>query len=65
MNAVANTYEGEKEVLYRVFISEPKAPVACMDVVFSKGNATAERGALFYPVGEQSYTVAYAPVSTQ
>jgi outer membrane protein OmpA-like peptidoglycan-associated protein len=65
MNAVANTYEGEKEVLYRVFISEPKAPVACMDVVFSKGNATAERGALFYPVGEQSYTVAYAPISTQ
>lgn len=65
MNAVANTYEGEKEVLYRVFISEPKASVACMDVVFSKGNATAERGALFYPVGEQSYTVAYAPVSTQ
>jgi len=65
MNAVANTYEGEKEVLYRVFINEPKAPVACMDVVFSKGNATAERGALFYPVGDQSYTVAYAPVSTQ
>jgi len=65
MNAVANTYEGEKQVLYRVFINEPKAPVACMDIVFSKGNATAERGALFYPVGDQSYTVAYAPVSTQ
>jgi outer membrane protein OmpA-like peptidoglycan-associated protein len=62
LKAVANTYEGEREVLYRVFINEPTAAVSCIDVVFSKGNAKAERGALFYPAGNDSLTVAYVPV---
>lgn len=46
VHAVANTYEGESEVLYRVFAQEPNAVVSCMDVVFSKGNASASRGAV-------------------
>ncbi|MDP0977804.1 OmpA family protein, partial [Klebsiella pneumoniae] len=39
--AVANTYEGEDLVLYRVFTQDPKAPVSCIDVVFSKKNSEA------------------------
>ena len=44
LKAVANTYEGESEVLYRVFTSDPKASVSCMDLVFSKGNAKVSQG---------------------
>lgn len=62
LKAVANTYEGEREILYRVFMSEPTAAVSCIDVVFNKGDAKAERGALFYPEGNDSFTVAYVPV---
>ena len=46
--AVANTYEGESQVLYRVFAKDAKASVSCMDLVFSKGNAKVTEGALFY-----------------
>ena len=60
--AVANTYEGDTEVLYRVFIKQPDAAVSCMDVVFSKGNAKARDGALFYPAHGESYTARYVPI---
>ena len=65
MKTVANAYEGETQILYRVFVHDPKSPVTCMDVVFSKGNAKAERGALFYPVSDDFYTAAYTPISTK
>lgn len=65
MKTVANAYEGETQILYRVFAQDPKSPVTCMDVVFSKGNAKAERGALFYPVSDDFYTAAYTPISTK
>jgi len=62
IKAVANTYEGESEVLYRVFSSDPKAAVSCMDLVFSKGNAEANEGAMYYPAGAQAYMASYVPV---
>ena len=62
LKAVANTYEGESEVLYRVFTSDPKAPVSCMDLVFSKGNAKVSQGALFYPAGSEAYVASYKPI---
>lgn len=65
LKTVANAYEGETQILYRVFSQDPKAPVTCMDVVFSKGNATAEKGALYYPVSDDFYTAAYVPISTK
>ncbi len=65
VHALANTYEGESEVLYRVFAQEPNAVVSCMDVVFSKGNAKASRGALFYPKGSEAYAAAYVPIPTR
>lgn len=64
-DAVANTYEGEDRVLYRVFLKDPQAPVSCMDVVFSKGSATATDGALFYPRRDgETFTARFVPVRT-
>jgi outer membrane protein OmpA-like peptidoglycan-associated protein len=61
--AVANTYEGESQVLYRVFSQDPKAPVSCIDVVFSKNNSEAKDGALFYPVNSnEAYTARFVPI---
>lgn len=61
--AVANTYEGEDKILYRVFAAEPgKAPVACMDIVFDKRAGTAVAGELFYPKKGQAYVTAFQPV---
>lgn len=64
-DAVANTYEGEDRVLYRVFVQNPQAPVSCMDVVFSKGNSRATDGVLFYPKSNgEAYTTRFVPVRT-
>ncbi|WP_166363864.1 OmpA family protein [Pseudomonas akapageensis] len=62
LDAVANTYEGQDEVLYRVFVTEDNAAVSCMDIVFSKGNAKASQGALYYPDNGQSYTARFVPI---
>lgn len=62
IKAVANTYEGESQVLYRVFAQNSKASVSCMDIVFSKGNAQAKEGALFYTAGSEAYVASYKPV---
>lgn len=62
MKAVANTYEGESEVLYRVFASDAQASISCMDIVFSKGNAQASQGALFYAAGGDAFVAAYKPI---
>lgn len=62
IKAVANTYEGESQVLYRVFASDAKASVSCMDLVFSKGNAKVTEGALYYPAGSEAYVASYTPV---
>jgi outer membrane protein OmpA-like peptidoglycan-associated protein len=65
LNAVANTYEGADEVLYRVFTTGESAPVSCLDVVFSKGNAKANQGSLFYPEHSGSYIAQFVPIRTQ
>lgn len=62
IKAVANTYEGESQVLYRVFSQDPKAAVTCMDLVFSKGNAEVLEGALYYPAGSEAYIASYLPI---
>ncbi|WP_137822712.1 OmpA family protein [Pseudomonas sp. D(2018)] len=62
IKAVANTYEGESEVLYRVFARDAKASVSCMDLVFSKGNAKVTEGALFYAAGSDAYVATYVPI---
>lgn len=64
-NAIANTYEGEDRVLYRVFVTNPQEPVSCIDVVFSKGNSQATDGMLFYPKSNgEAYSARFIPVRT-
>ena len=62
IDAVANTYEGESEVLYRVFARDATASVSCIDLVFSKGNAKVTEGALFYAAGSDAYVAPYMPI---
>jgi outer membrane protein OmpA-like peptidoglycan-associated protein len=63
--AIANTYEGEDRVLYRVFVTNPQEPVSCLDVVFSKGNSQATDGMLFYPKSSgEAYSARFIPVRT-
>lgn len=63
--AIANTYEGESRILYRVFLTDEQSPVSCLDVVFSKGGSQATDGMLIYPDRRgQSYTAKFVPVRT-
>lgn len=64
LDTITNTYEGESEVLYRVFVNKADAPIDCLDVVFSKGNAEASKGALFYPDKGEEYTATFVPKRT-
>jgi outer membrane protein OmpA-like peptidoglycan-associated protein len=61
--AVANTYEGDGEVLYRVFALDPsKAPVSCMDIIFDTRNGTAKAGEMFYPRNGDAFVADFKPV---
>ncbi|VVP70929.1 hypothetical protein PS918_01094 [Pseudomonas fluorescens] len=62
IQGVANTYEGETQVLYRVFATDPKAPVSCIDVVFEKNAPRATKGQVFYPRGESAYVAKFVPI---
>ena len=60
---VANTYEGEDKILYRVFaVDQSKAPVSCMDIVFDKRTGLADAGEMFYPKRGQAYVTPFQPV---
>jgi hypothetical protein len=60
---VANTYEGEDKILYRVFaVDQSKAPVSCMDIVFDKRTGVADAGEMFYPKHGQAYVTPFQPV---
>jgi len=61
IQGIANTYEGETQVLYRVFAKDPNAPVSCIDVVFEKGAPQATKGQVFYPRGDSAYVAAFIP----
>lgn len=62
IQGVANTYEGETQVLYRVFTNDPKGPVSCIDVVFEKNSPTATKGQVFYPRGQSAYVAEFVPI---
>lgn len=64
LQAIANTYEGESEVLYRVFVKSADMAVSCMDVVFSKQEPKTLEGALFYDHNDESYTATFTPIRT-
>ena len=60
--SVANTYEGESQILYRVFaLDQQKSPVSCIDIVFDKRAGNAVAGEIFYPKQGDAYVAQFTP----
>lgn len=60
--SVANTYEGETQILYRVFaLDQKKSPVSCMDIVFDKRAGSAVAGEIYYPKQGDAYVAQFQP----
>ncbi|WP_407364589.1 OmpA family protein (plasmid) [Pseudomonas luteola] len=60
--SVANTYEGEAQVLYRVFAQDQEnTPVTCMDIVFDKRAGSAVAGEIYYPNNGEAYVAQFQP----
>lgn len=60
--SVANTYEGETQILYRVFaIDQKNTPVSCMDIVFDKRAGSAVAGEIYYPKQNDAYVAQFKP----
>lgn len=64
LSAVANTFEGQDTVLYRVFVDDDQAPLSCMDVVLEKFGSKAVDGKLFYDKTGESYVAKFVPIRT-
>lgn len=61
LEAVANAYEGEDAILYRVFVKGAAAPVQCMDLVLRKAGDQAKAGKLYYDHGGSTYAAKFQP----
>lgn len=60
---VANTYEGENQVLYRVFaVDQANSPISCMDIVFDKRAGHATAGEIYYPQKGAAYVADFQPI---
>lgn len=61
--SVANTFEGEEQILYRVFaVDQAKSPVSCMDIIFDKRSGQAVAGEMYYPKQGDAYVVQFQPL---
>lgn len=62
MTGVANSWEGEDSILYRVYIEDAqKQPVSCVDLLIPKSGQPAKQGQLFYSNHRQPWLAEYAP----
>ncbi len=61
IDAVANAYEGENSILYRVFMQSGDAPVNCMDLVLRKTGDGAAGGKLYYDRSGNAYVADFKP----
>lgn len=62
MSGVANSWEGEDSILYRVYIENAqKQPVSCVDLLLPKSGKPAKQGQLFYSNHRQPWLAEYAP----
>lgn len=60
--ADANAYHGKDGVLYRLFFSDPSAPVQCMDIVMPHQQPfVAKTGYMIYPEHNQPFVTAFKP----
>ncbi|MBS0877295.1 MULTISPECIES: OmpA family protein [unclassified Tatumella] len=59
--AIAQTYQGKDDIIYRVYPRQTGSAVTCMDIVFSTRGAKATKGQLFYPKATTTYVADYIP----
>ena len=62
MASVANSWEGEDSILYRVYIADAQQqPISCVDLLLPKSGKPAQQGQLFYSNHRQPWLASYAP----
>ena len=63
LSAVANAWEGEDSILYRIYLpTEKEQPLSCIDLLLPKNASKAQQGQLFYSSHSSAYMAAYQPV---
>lgn len=61
--AVANAWEGEESILYRVYLpAANQQPLSCIDLLVPKNASKAQQGQLFYSSHSSAYMAAYSPI---
>ncbi|WLS79508.1 OmpA family protein [Erwinia pyri] len=61
--AVANAWEGEEDILYRVYLpASNEQPLSCIDLLVPKNATKAQQGQLFYSNHNSAYMAGYRPV---
>ncbi len=62
LNAVANAWEGEESILYRVYLQdETQQSLSCVDLLVPKNASKAQQGQLFYSNHSKEYIASYTP----
>ncbi|UQY44668.1 OmpA family protein [Mixta hanseatica] len=62
ISAVANAWEGEDSILYRVYLpSEKQQPLSCIDLLVPKNATKAQQGQLFYTSHSNAWVANYSP----
>lgn len=64
LKAVANTYEGEEAILYRVFVNDLEAPLSCIDVVMNKNGGKSADGKIYYKNINDIFMATFKPQKT-
>ena len=62
ISAVANAWEGEDSILYRVYLPAGKQqPLSCIDLLVPKNAVKAQQGQLFYTSHSNAWVANYSP----
>ncbi|MDU4092033.1 MAG: OmpA family protein [Pantoea sp.] len=62
ITAVANAWEGEESILYRVYLpAEKQQPLSCIDLLVPKNATKAQQGQLFYTSHSNAWVANYSP----
>lgn len=55
LSTTINAYQGNKGLLYRVFISDDDSSLKCMDIIFDEKNVNASTGKMYYATKNGMY----------
>ena len=63
LSAVANAWQGEDGILYRVWLQDAQQqPISCIDLLVPNKAKQAQQGQLFYSNHNSEYMAGYTPV---